>query len=52
MFNIPEEYYKETPFLRNIKANYLKYGSLTANQISAFEKVVDKIKADKKFAKE
>ena len=49
LFDIPEEYYKENAFLRNIKANYLKFGSLTENQASTFKKVVEKIKADKKL---
>ncbi len=48
MFNIPEDYYKENAFLRNIKANYLKYHNLTENQISAFKKTVDKMKKDSK----
>jgi hypothetical protein len=47
LFNIPEEYYKENAFLRNIKANYLKYHNLTDNQISAFEKVVAQMKVGK-----
>lgn len=45
LFDIPEEFYKENAFLRNIKANYLKYKSLTANQVDAFKKSVDKMKA-------
>ncbi len=49
LFDIPEEFYKENAFLRNIKANYLKYGTLTESQYSAFKKVVDKVKADKKL---
>ncbi|MGV8086877.1 MAG: hypothetical protein ACP5N1_04560 [Candidatus Woesearchaeota archaeon] len=48
LFDIPEEYYKENAFLRNIKANYIKYGSLTESQYTAFNKVVEKIKEDKK----
>ena len=44
LLDIPEEYYKENAFLRNIKANYLRYHSLTDNQISAFEKAVEKMK--------
>ncbi len=48
LFDIPEDFYKESTFLRNIKSSYLKFGSLTDNQIAAFEKVVDKMKDDKK----
>jgi len=47
LFDIPEEFYKENAFLRNIKANYLKYHNLTGNQIAAFEKVVKKMKEGK-----
>jgi len=47
LFDIPEEYYKENAFLRNIKANYLKYHSLTDTQMSAFEKVVAEMKSSK-----
>ena len=47
LFNIPEEYYKENAFLRNIKANYIKYHNLTDAQIEAFEKVVKKMKEEK-----
>ena len=43
LFDIPEEYYKENGFLRNIKIGYLKYKKLTDKQIEAFEKTVDKI---------
>jgi len=49
LLDIPEEFYKENAFLRNIKANYLKYKSLTEAQASAFTKVVEKMKADKKL---
>ena len=52
LFDIPEEYYKENGFLRNIKANYLKFGSLTENQAVTFKKVVAKIKEDKELMKE
>ena len=40
MFDIPEEYYKENSFLRNIKINYLKYENLTEKQVETFKKVV------------
>jgi len=46
MFNIPEECYKQSAFLRNIKVNYLRYGELTEKQISAFNEVVKKLKAE------
>jgi len=47
MFNIPEEFYKTNLFLRNIKANYLKFKSLTEKQIDAFKKTVKKLKENK-----
>ncbi len=48
LFDIPEEYYKENSFLRSIKINYLKFGSLTENQVSAFKKTVKELKEGKK----
>jgi len=44
MFNIPEEFYKENSFLRDIKSKYIKYKELTENQINAFKKVVKEMK--------
>ena len=44
MFDIPEEFYKENLFLRNIKIYYLKFGKLSEKQVSAFKKVVEKMK--------
>ena len=44
LFDIPEELYRAEPFLRSIKINYLKFGSLTEKQIEAFKKVVEKLK--------
>lgn len=44
MFNVPEEFYKESSFLRDIKINYLKWGKLSEKQIAAFKKVVEKMK--------
>ena len=41
LFDIPEEYYKTSSFLRSIKKNYLRFGDLTEKQIEAFKKVVD-----------
>jgi len=44
MFNIPEEFYKENTFLRDIKLNYLKFENLSEKQIEAFKKVVKEMK--------
>jgi len=43
MFDLPEDSYKENAFLRDIKANYLRYGKLTDKQIEAFKKAVDQL---------
>lgn len=48
LFNIPEDFYKENLFLRNIKINYLKFGELTEKQITAFKKTLENIKKEKK----
>ena len=47
LFDIPEEYYKDNAFLRNIKSNYLRYHSLSDKQIEVFKKVVEKIRESK-----
>ncbi|MFH1770025.1 MAG: hypothetical protein ABH828_00535 [archaeon] len=44
LFDIPESFYRDNVFLRDIKIKYLKYGELSENQIAAFEKVVLKMK--------
>ena len=49
MFDIPEEFYKQNAFLRDIKSNYLRFGKLSEKQIEAFEKTVKKMsEAEKK----
>ena len=40
MFAIPEELYVNNAFLRSIKINYLRFGSLTPKQVDAFKKAV------------
>ena len=49
MFDLPEEYYKENAFLRNIKINYLKYGQLSELQLEMFKKSVDRMKKGEKL---
>lgn len=44
MFDIPEEFYKENSFLRDIKIRYLKFGKLSEKQVSAFKKTVKEMK--------
>jgi hypothetical protein len=51
LFDIDEELYKNSTFLRNIKINYLRYHSLTQPQIDAFKKVVGDIKKKKSESK-
>lgn len=48
LFDIPEEFYKDNYFLREIKIKYIKYGSSTEKQIAAFKKTVDRMKKEKK----
>jgi len=50
MFDIPNNFYEENSFLRDIKIRYLKWGNLSEKQILAFEKSVQKMK-DSKTAK-
>ncbi len=47
-FDIPEEFYKENAFLRNIKVYYLRTGELSEKQIEAFKKTVNNLKKEKK----
>ncbi|MGE0793066.1 MAG: hypothetical protein AB7V77_02700 [Candidatus Woesearchaeota archaeon] len=46
ILDIPEEYYKQNAFLRNIKINYIKYGTISEKQISAFKKTVEEMKKE------
>lgn len=46
-FDIPEEFYKESLFLRSIKINYIKFGKLSEKQIEWFKKVVNEMKTKK-----
>lgn len=47
LFDIPEVFYKESPFLRDIKINYIKWQKLSEAQVEAFKKVVNKIYNEK-----
>ena len=40
MFDIPEEFYVNNSFLRDIKIKYLRFGNLSDKQIEAFKKTV------------
>ncbi len=52
MFDIPEQFYIDNMFLRDIKIKHLKYGELSEAQVNAFKKVVDKMKEVAKEEKE
>jgi hypothetical protein len=52
MFNIPEDFYKENPFLRSIKLNYIRYKDLSEKQIEAFKTTVARMKLTKIEAKD
>ncbi|HLC46285.1 MAG TPA: hypothetical protein VJI75_00930 [Candidatus Nanoarchaeia archaeon] len=47
MFDIPEELYVKSAFLRSIKINFLRYGSLSDKQIVAFKSSVEKMLSGK-----
>ncbi len=47
-FDIPEKFYQESYFLRNIKASYLRFDSITDRQKEAFLKTVEDMKVGKK----
>jgi len=52
LFDIPEKFYQENLFLRNIKSNYLRFGKLSDKQIEAFKKTVEKMKEGEENASE
>lgn len=47
ILDIPEDFYRKNAFLRDIKANAIKYEKLSDKQIEAFKKVVKKMKEEK-----
>ena len=47
LFDIPEEFYKENYFLRDIKSKYLRFGSLSEKQIEAFKRAAAEMKEEK-----
>jgi len=48
MFDIPDEFYKDSSFLRSIKIYYLKFDKVSEKQVAAFKKTVKEMKAAKK----
>ena len=45
LFDIDQKLYEESAFLRSIKSNYLRFGSLSEKQIEVFKKVVAELKS-------
>ena len=52
MFDIPHSYYVESPFLRNIKISYLRFGKLSEKQVDRFVKTVGEYKEAAEAASE
>lgn len=50
LLDIPEEFYKDNSFLRSIKINCLRYGTLSEKQVEFFKKSVEKMKKEKEVA--
>ena len=44
LFDIPEEFYKKSVFLRNIKGAYIRFENLSEKQVEAFKKTVKDLK--------
>ena len=44
MFDIDIKLYEKSSFLRNIKASYLHFGSLSEKQVETFKKTIEEIK--------
>jgi probable phosphoglycerate mutase len=44
LFDIDQKYYEESSFLRSIKGNYLRFGSLSERQIETFKRVSEEMK--------
>lgn len=45
LFDIDQKLYESSAFLRSIKSNYLRFGSLSDKQIEVFKKVVAELKS-------
>lgn len=43
-FDIPEEFYKQSSFLRSVKLYYLRFNTLSEKQIEVFKETVKKLK--------
>jgi len=47
IFDIPLDWYRENYFLRSIRYQYGKWGTLTERQLEAFKKAVEDMKKEK-----
>ena len=45
LFDIDQKLYEESSFLRSIKSNYLRFGSLSDKQVEVFKKVAAELKS-------
>ncbi len=52
MFDIDQALYEQSSFLRSIKSNYLKFGSLSEKQIETFKRVAEELANPKAAVKE
>ncbi|MBT5342617.1 hypothetical protein HOL59_03465 [Candidatus Woesearchaeota archaeon] len=46
-FDIPQKFYEENSFLRNIKQAYIRFDNLSEKQVEAFKKTVKEMKEGK-----
>ena len=51
-FDIPQKFYEENSFLRNIKQAYIRFDNLSEKQVEAFKKTVKEMKEGKTEKKE
>lgn len=51
LFDIDEKLYEESSFLRSIKSNYLRFGSLSEKQVEVFKRVAEELKSGAKSKK-
>ncbi len=47
LFDIEQRLYEQSSFLRSIKSNYLKFGSLSEKQIETFKRVAEEMEVQK-----
>ena len=47
LFDIDQTLYEQSSFLRSIKSNYLRFGSLSEKQVETFKRVAEEMKGPK-----